>query len=207
MTAPFPAPDASRAEVEAWRQKQFADRFGPTIDRALGAPCPDVPMSESTANPKWIGFTIKAFRGQVPSGHGAGEDHARESTDEPSGRSMSDDDRKQLGRRLRDAREYLGLSQDEAAKAVGLTRSAISLIESGQRRVDAIELCRFAELYQRPMSDLAGTVEISAPALSPTLAHLVRTAQKLTDGDRAELVRFAEFLATKLPSSSKPPER
>lgn len=33
----FPPPDATRAEIEAWRRQQFADRFGPTLDRALDA--------------------------------------------------------------------------------------------------------------------------------------------------------------------------
>ncbi|WP_437661310.1 helix-turn-helix domain-containing protein [Sorangium sp. So ce1182] len=110
---------------------------------------------------------------------------------------MIDDDRKKLGQRLREAREYLGLSQEDVAKALNLTRSAISLIESGQRRLDALELKRFAEVYQRPVSELAGDVEISAYAPTPVLAHLARAAQKLTDADRAELLRFAEFLATK----------
>lgn len=31
--------------------------------QSRGAPCPDVPQVEDAANPKWIGFTIKAFRG------------------------------------------------------------------------------------------------------------------------------------------------
>ena len=32
-----------------------------------GAPCPDVPRTEDVARPKWVGFTIKTFRGiQLP---------------------------------------------------------------------------------------------------------------------------------------------
>ena len=109
------------------------------------------------------------------------------------------DDRRNLGARLREVREYLGLSQDEAAKAVGLTRSGVSLIESGQRKVDALELKRFAELYQRPMTDFTGDVEVGAP-LPETVQHLARAAVKLTVADQAELLRFAEFLSTKAPS-------
>src|SRR5437870_10558566 len=86
------------------------------------------------------------------------------------------DDRKSLGVRLRDAREYLGLSQDEVAKAVGLARPAISLIESGQRKVDALELKRFADLYQRPVADFTGDAEIDAPARE-TVQHLARAAR------------------------------
>ena len=31
----YPPPDATRAEIEAWKYKQFEKRFGPAIDRAL----------------------------------------------------------------------------------------------------------------------------------------------------------------------------
>jgi transcriptional regulator with XRE-family HTH domain len=111
---------------------------------------------------------------------------------------MSDDDRKSLGARLRDAREYLGLSQDEVARTVGLSRSAISLIESGQRKVDTLELKKLAEIYQRPVSDLTGEVEVIEGSPVPeTIQHLARAAQKLTEADRHELLQFAEFLSAK----------
>jgi len=45
---------------------------------------------------------------------------------------------------LKGAREYLSLSQDEVAKAVGYPAQPSRLIESGQRRVDALELKKFA---------------------------------------------------------------
>jgi transcriptional regulator with XRE-family HTH domain len=106
------------------------------------------------------------------------------------------DERKALGSRLREAREYLGLSQDEVAKAVDLPRSAISLIESGQRRIDALELKRFAEVYQRPVTDFTGGVD-AKPATPATIQHLARAVAKLTESDQAELLRFAEFLGTK----------
>jgi transcriptional regulator with XRE-family HTH domain len=106
------------------------------------------------------------------------------------------DDRKTLGARLREAREYLSLSQEEVAKAVGLTRPAISLVENGQRRVDAIELKKFAELYQRPVAEFTGDAEVGAKQ-PDNIAHLARAAAKLSDTDRAELIRFAEFLSIK----------
>lgn len=114
---------------------------------------------------------------------------------------MSNKERKSLGVRLREARDYLGLSQEEAAKAVSLTRSAISLIESGQRKVDAFELKKFAEVYQRPVSEFTGDVEIDAP-LPETIQHLARAASKLTQDDQAELLRFAEFLSAKAPEKT-----
>jgi transcriptional regulator with XRE-family HTH domain len=113
------------------------------------------------------------------------------------------DDRKSFGARLREAREYLGLSQDEVAKAVGLTRPAISLIENGQRKVDAFELKKFAELYQRPVTDFTGDVDIIDAPMPETVQHVARAAAKLTETDRAELLRFAEFLSAKAPAKQE----
>ena len=45
-----------------------------------------------------------------------------------------DDDRKTLGERLREAREYLGFSQDQVATFLGVPRSALSLMETGSAR-------------------------------------------------------------------------
>jgi transcriptional regulator with XRE-family HTH domain len=105
-------------------------------------------------------------------------------------------DRQALGARLREAREYLRLSQDEVARALEVPRSAISLMETGQRKVDAIELKRLAEIYQRPMAFFTG--EAGEPAPVPeTVQHLARAAAKLTDRDREELLAFAQFLQTR----------
>jgi len=60
-------------------------------------------------------------------------------------------DRQRLGARLREAREYLGLSQDEVAKYLSIPRTALSHIESGQRGVDALELKKMAQLYKQPV--------------------------------------------------------
>jgi len=109
-------------------------------------------------------------------------------------------DRKQLGAKLREAREYLGLSQDEVAKSVGLTRSAVSLIESGQRGTDALELKKLAELYQRPVVEFTGDEELIDAPMPETVQHLARAAVRLTESDRAELLRFAEFLNARSPT-------
>jgi len=63
-----------------------------------------------------------------------------------------DEERRQLGERLRQAREYSGLSQEEIATYLKVPRTALTGVESGQRRVEAIELKRLAELYRQPIS-------------------------------------------------------
>lgn len=49
--------------------------------------------------------------------------------------------------RLRTARIEAGLTQVQVAKKIGRPQSHVSNIESGQQRVDVIELKRFAKLY------------------------------------------------------------
>ncbi len=49
--------------------------------------------------------------------------------------------------RLRRAREEAGLTQVEVATRIGRPQSYVSKCESGERRVDVIELAQFARLY------------------------------------------------------------
>lgn len=106
---------------------------------------------------------------------------------------MNDDARIRIGNKLKDAREYLGISQEEAAKIAEIPRSAISLIESGQRKLDAVELMTLAKLYQRPMAYFTDeSYSISLEEQAPVLA---RNYAQLSESDQQELIKFAEFLA------------
>jgi transcriptional regulator with XRE-family HTH domain len=51
--------------------------------------------------------------------------------------------------RLRDAREAAGFTQVDVAKALGRTQAWVSKCESGERRIDPIDLADFAALYDR----------------------------------------------------------
>lgn len=116
-----------------------------------------------------------------------------------SGRHSSDDDdivRQQIGERLRQSREYLGLSQDEVARHLGIPRTALTNIESGQRRVEALELKKLAGLYRQSISYFTDG-EIEEQSFSEDVNHLARSASKLSSKDRDELARFAEFLRSR----------
>ena len=49
--------------------------------------------------------------------------------------------------RLRTARQEAGLTQVQVAKMLKYPQSHVSNVESGQQRVDIVELQRFAKLY------------------------------------------------------------
>lgn len=59
----------------------------------------------------------------------------------------------ELGRRLREARRSWKLTQADAARALDLSRSAVSEMEAGRRGVSGQELYRLAHLYGRDTSD------------------------------------------------------
>lgn len=59
-------------------------------------------------------------------------------------------DAMELARRLRQAREAAGVSQQAAADAIGVHRTAVTQIESGNRSVSTLELTKLANLYGRP---------------------------------------------------------
>ena len=54
-------------------------------------------------------------------------------------------------RRLRKARETANLTQADVARKIGKPQSYVSKSESGERRVDVIELAAFAKIYRVPV--------------------------------------------------------
>lgn len=111
------------------------------------------------------------------------------------------EERKRLGERLREARKYLGLKQEEVAEYLKIQRTALTDIENGQRKVEAIELTRLAKLYRQPVGHFTGEDEASA-ALPPDVAHLARQAADLSPQDRDELGKFAEYLRARAAAGS-----
>lgn len=55
-------------------------------------------------------------------------------------------------RLLRQARLAAGLTQVEASLALGRPQSFVSKCESGERRVDVVELEEFARIYGKPVT-------------------------------------------------------
>lgn len=119
-------------------------------------------------------------------------------------RDNTEEQRLQMATRLRGAREYIGLSQDDVASALQLSRPAVTNIESGARKVEATELDKLARLYRQSVSYLL-TGEDSVGAAPAHMEFLARTLKGLSPRDVDEVARFADFLkrSAKTKPSSK----
>ena len=61
-------------------------------------------------------------------------------------------------KRLVHARKEAGLTQEDVAYALSKPQPFVSKVERGERRLDAVELAHFAELYGKPLSYFLGHV-------------------------------------------------
>jgi Zn-dependent peptidase ImmA (M78 family)/DNA-binding XRE family transcriptional regulator len=76
-----------------------------------------------------------------------------------------------MARRLKEARLNCGLTQDEAAAAVGIPRTAVVNIEAGKRSLSTLELSKFAKAYHRSVNHF---FEEEAVAVEPADLILAR---------------------------------
>ena len=73
----------------------------------------------------------------------------------------------ELSRRLRQLRVESGMSQSEVGKQVGLPRSAVTQIESGNRDVTADEVVRFATIFRHsPAALLTGLGQVTGVSVT-----------------------------------------
>jgi Zn-dependent peptidase ImmA (M78 family)/transcriptional regulator with XRE-family HTH domain len=103
------------------------------------------------------------------------------------------EDWKQLGERLANARKLAGFTQEDVAALLGLSRVALSYIETGERPVSIPLLQRLAEIYRQPLAFFLGRV-------APKAADLAQLLYRAAGGDnllaktRAGIADFLNFL-------------
>ena len=67
-------------------------------------------------------------------------------------KTIYSEDHKYLVKQLKKARKSSNLDQEEAAKLLGKTQSYVSKIESGQRRIDIVQLKEFSKIYKKEIN-------------------------------------------------------
>lgn len=112
--------------------------------------------------------------------------------DNDDGADLDDtEEQMRIGARLKEAREFVGLLQEDVASALAIPRASVSALESGKRRVTGLEVRRLARIYRKPVGWLLGEEDIELTDAEP----LFRAAESLSARDRDQVLRFAEFLA------------
>ena len=121
---------------------------------------------------------------------------------------MVDPSAAELGTRIRSARLAQGLTQDQLARAVGVTRSAVAQWETGRAGQVGSNLARIARVLGTSAAYLlSGEQEAGAPPLplrGDEMA-LLRAYRDCLPDDRALLVRTAVRLARFAGNAEPPP--
>lgn len=84
--------------------------------------------------------------------------------------------------RLRAAREGAGLTQAEAADALSRPQNFVSKCETAERRIDAIELAEFAELYDVAIGSLIPPPTGPSAVRRPRLRRVAEPTRRPTGG-------------------------
>lgn len=98
-----------------------------------------------------------------------------------------------LARRLREARIAAELTQEAAADALGLQRTAMVHIENGNRSVSTLELARLAELYNRSLTSLLDAAEDRIAEDSLVALFRAAAAEGKDPAWRADVSRCVEI--------------
>ncbi len=103
---------------------------------------------------------------------------------------------KRIGSRIRQAREALGLSQEELARLVGCSPTAISYFETGARRVKIEDLQKLAEVLSKPIDYF-----LQEEPEDELVAILWRARQELSPSAYQQMEAFLSHLKGKGVSS------
>ena len=93
-----------------------------------------------------------------------------------------------LGTRLKRAREYLGLTQDDVAKLMEVSRVIITNIEAGTRKVSAEELSKFSKIYGWTMEEL-----LEGEKREKDIPMFARSFSELSKEDQEEIINLIKF--------------
>ncbi len=118
---------------------------------------------------------------------------------------MPPSNNQELGDAVRKAREAKGLSQRQLGKVSGLTYSAISRIESGQRAApDAASLQKLARALDIDAEDFYALAGYLIPEGLPELAPYMRAKYDLPDEAAGELARYFARLKKRYGAEANP---
>jgi len=98
---------------------------------------------------------------------------------------------KTICEKLREARLKLGFSQDYVANCLGISRSAVTQIEFGNRKVNSDEITSFCKLYHLSADYLLNTENVDTNQVV-----FDRNFNELKDDDQKEILNLVAFKRT-----------
>lgn len=101
---------------------------------------------------------------------------------------------KKLGKKLKDIRERLDISQDTLAKKLELPRPAISQIERGERTVTADELIKFSSVFHVPVDAILDLKKEPEVTFSKPIKKDEEVTQIRINVPQKNLEKFKEVL-------------
>lgn len=93
------------------------------------------------------------------------------------------------GEKLKAAREFLGLTQEQAATALNMTRNMIVNIENNNRAIKSDELYKFSKLYGISMEEIVSDekeIDMNVPIFA-------RGFESLSKKDQQEILNLIKF--------------
>ena len=109
------------------------------------------------------------------------------------GRSMD----KTIGIRLKEARNNVGMYQEDAARSMEMSRPTLSAIEAGKRAVTAEEIKDFAGLYHVTTNWLLFGADQEEENRMQRLGAYYQLFMKLSGQEQKEVIQFMEQILSK----------
>ena len=96
---------------------------------------------------------------------------------------------KSWGEKLRAVREFLGLTQDQVASTLNLTRNIIVNIGNDKRSIKADELYNFSKLYGITMEEIVSDEK----EIDMNNQVFARSFDSLSEKDKQEIINLIKF--------------
>ena len=104
---------------------------------------------------------------------------------------------KTIGIRLKEARNNVGMYQEDAARSMEMSRPTLSAIEAGKRAVTAEEIKDFAGLYHVTTNWLLFGADQEEENRMQRLGAYYQLFMKLSGQEQKEVIQFIEQILSK----------
>ncbi len=105
----------------------------------------------------------------------------------------------ELGRKVREFREFRGISQQKLAEHLGVSFQQIQKYETGTNRISAVNLWRIADVFGVPIEDFqpfeSTTGVQDSPPLNRRTVRMVKAFHSVNDDTQKNICNFLEKLA------------